>query len=415
MGTSHFLGWQEEESDSVLNEEDKDFSSKLLRFFLHQKFVIFLLILLLVGLNVYVFNNISYIFEPFKVLIASVSLPIILAGVAYYLLNPIVDLFEKFKIKRVYGVLLLFLIIIGLLTILIFAIIPFVKDQIISFANNLPGYIDEVQKVIEQTVGSQLFVDIQRSMDISFSDLMRDISEKAGSFINDSVKGIGSFVGRVTEFILAFVIVPFVLFYLLKDGKKLPKYIVKFIPTDLRGRTMNVMSEMNDQISSYIRGQIVVSMCIGTLLYIGYLIIGLDYSLVLAIIAACTSIVPYLGPAIAITPALVIALVTSPIMLLKMIAVWTVVQLIEGKLISPQIMGKSLQIHPLTIIFVIITAGNLFGIVGIILAVPGYAVLKVIATHLFRWFKSRSGLYQETVTDTELQVPAPISDANTRD
>lgn len=153
------------------------------------------------------------------------------------------------------------------------------------------------------------------------------------------------------------------------------------------------MTEMNHQISSYIRGQIIVSFCIGCLLYLGYLIIGLEYSLVLAIIAACTAVVPYLGPAIAITPALIVAIVTSPVMLIKMIAVWTVVQLIEGKFISPQIMGKSLRIHPITIIFVILTAGKLFGIFGIILAVPGYAVLKVMAMHLFKWFELRSGLY----------------------
>lgn len=131
-------------------------------------------------------------------------------------------------------------------------------------------------------------------------------------------------------------------------------------------------------------------------MYLGYLIIGLKYSLVLAIVAAFTSIVPYLGPVIAITPALIVTFVTSPGMLLKMIIVWTIVQLIEGKFISPQIMGKSLNIHPITIIFVILTAGNLFGVMGIILAVPGYAVLKVIVTHLFQWFEGRSGLYRNS-------------------
>ena len=123
------------------------------------------------------------------------------------------------------------------------------------------------------------------------------------------------------------------------------------------------------------------------------MIIGLDYALILAIIASFTSVVPYLGPAIAITPALIVALVTSPIMLLKMIVVWTAVQLIEGKFISPQIMGKTLKIHPITIIFVILTSGNLFGVVGILLAVPGYAVLKVVVSHIFNLFKDKSGLY----------------------
>ena len=134
-------------------------------------------------------------------------------------------------------------------------------------------------------------------------------------------------------------------------------------------------------------------------MFIGFVIIGLDYAPVLAVIASFTSVVPYLGPAIAITPALIIAVVTSPYMLLKLIIVWTIVQLIEGKFISPQIMGRNLHIHPITIIFIIIIAGNLFGVAGILLAVPGYAVLKVITTHLFEYFKIRSQLYEDTKRD----------------
>ncbi|WP_232699473.1 AI-2E family transporter [Brevibacillus daliensis] len=384
-----------------MDEKNKYFSSKLVRFFLNQRLVTLLLILLLVGLNIYVFNHISYIFNPFTVLLATVSLPLLLAGVAYYLLNPIVDFLEKRKIKRLYAILLLYLVIIGLITILVVAIIPVVKDQIISLMDNMPGYISKVQAIIEKWVGSDLFLQVQHSLNFNMTDIINDLAAKASEIANNTFRGIGTFVGAVTNVILALVIVPFILFYLLKDGKKLPQYIVNFVPTDLRGRSANVLSEMNGQISSYIRGQIVVSFIIGLLLYIGYLIIGLEYSIVLAIIASLTSIVPYLGPAIAITPALIIAMVTSPIMLVKMIVVWTVVQFIEGKFISPQIMGKSLRIHPITIIFVILTAGNLFGVVGIILAIPGYAVLKVIATHLFNWFKTQSGLYTESATETD--------------
>ena len=97
---------------------------------------------------------------------------------------------------------------------------------------------------------------------------------------------------------------------------------------------------MSVQVGSYIQGQIIVSFCIGILLFIGYSIIDLDYGLVLASIAAVTSVVPYLGPTIAISPAIIIAIITSPFMLLKLIIVWTLVQFIEGHFISPNIMGK---------------------------------------------------------------------------
>jgi predicted PurR-regulated permease PerM len=138
-----------------------------------------------------------------------------------------------------------------------------------------------------------------------------------------------------------------------------------------------------------------VAICIGVLLFIGYLIIGLDYALLLAIIAMVTNVVPYLGPIIAIIPAIIIAFITSPFMLVKLAIVWAVVQLLEGKVISPQIMGRSLDIHPITVIFVILTAGNLFGIVGIILAVPGYAVLKVIITHIYQFIRLNSTMYPD--------------------
>lgn len=133
--------------------------------------------------------------------------------------------------------------------------------------------------------------------------------------------------------------------------------------------------------------------CIGILLFIGYLIIGLDYAITLAIIAAITSVVPYLGPIIARLPAIIIAVVSSPFMLVKLAIVWAAVQFLEGQFISPNIMGRTMKIHPLTIIIVLLSAGNLFGIIGVILGIPGYAILKVIVVYLFSKFKSRYNRY----------------------
>lgn len=369
-------------------------TTKFRMFFLNNKFVLFLLILLLIGLNIFVLTKISFVFAPLLILIKTVLLPVLLSGVLYYLLNPIVDYLEKKKVKRPFSILILYILILGIITIVVLAVIPVIQRQVSDLIANFPVFSEQIQTLFTDLIGSDFINRFQQTIAFESSKLMNTISERASTLLNNTWSGIGGFLGAVTETVLTLATVPFILFYLLKDGKRLPQYILSFVPTTLRKQTEQVMTEMNHQISSYIRGQIVVSFCIGILLYIGYLIIGLEYSLILAVIAACTSIVPYLGPAIAITPALIVALVTSPVMLLKMIVVWTVVQLIEGKFISPQIMGKSLQIHPITIIFVILTAGNLFGILGIVLAVPGYAVLKVVITHLFNWFKARSHLYE---------------------
>ena len=365
------------------------------RFILNNRFVLFLLILLLIGLNILVFMKVSFIFTPIEVLIKTILLPIILAAIVYYLLNPVVDFFERKGIRRIYTILALFIVIIGLLTILIVSVIPFLKEQVLSLIKSFPQYTSDVEQLVRDVVGSDFVNQAQKTLNINVADLSKQISDQASTIINNMFAGIGNIVGIVKDFILAIVTLPFILFYLLKDGKKLGPYVLKFMPVSFRSSTYNVMLEMNNQISSYIRGQIIVSFCIGALMYIGFLIIGMEYASLLALIAAFTSVVPYLGPAIAITPAFIIALVTSPFMVLKLIIVWTIVQLVEGKFISPQIMGRNLHIHPITIIFVILTAGNLFGVVGIILAVPGYAVLKVIVTHLFEWMKIRSNMYEQ--------------------
>lgn len=382
-------------------------SDRFRKLFINNRFVLVLLILLLVGLNIFVFAKISFVFKPLTVLFKTILFPILLTGAIYYLLNPLVDKLERRKIPRIYTIVTLYLFIAGIITVLIITVIPLVQEQVTRLIDNFPKYSYELQLQFENLIGSNFFSQIQQSTGFNPSNLGQTIAEQATSILDSTWSGIGGFLGAVKDIILTLVTVPFILFYLLKDGRKLPSFILRYVPVRFRDQTHRVMTDMNGQISSYIRGQIIVSFCIGVLLYFGFLIIGLDYSLVLAIIAACTSIVPYLGPTIAITPALIIAIVTSPIMLLKLIIVWTVVQLIEGKFISPQIMGKTLRIHPITIIFVILTAGNLFGILGIILAVPGYAVLKVIFSHLFKWFEYRSHLYDDNAPElspTQVEV-----------
>ncbi|MCW42625.1 AI-2E family transporter [Listeria monocytogenes] len=379
--------------------------TKFKQFFIENKFVLGLLIFLLVALDIYLLTKIAFIFDPLMVILKTVAAPIILAGISYYLFNPIIDWLEKHKWKRGWAIALLYLVIIGLIILLFSFVIPAVKDQIVSLFKSFPGYWDQITQKFDEFSRSSLFDQIKDKLNTNMSDIMKTLSTKGTSVINSAISSIGSIVGTVTEVVLAIVTTPLVLFYLLKDGKKLPDFLLKMLPVNGRAHTRQVLGEANHQISSYIRGQIIVSLCIGILLFIGYLIIGLPYALTLAIIAACTSIVPYLGPAIAITPAIIIAIVTSPWLLIKLIIVWCVVQLLEGKFISPQVMGKTLKVHPITILFVILVAGNLFGVLGVIFAVPGYAVLKVIVTHVFIWFKRISGLYGEQPVSEYVEPP----------
>ena len=377
------------------------FDTRFIQFLGGKNTIFALLLLLLIGLTIFIFDLVSFVFNPFTVFLGNVVLPIILATILYYLLRPILRLLEKMKIPRIWGILILFLAVIGLITLLVFLVFPFLKDQTIRFVENFPE--DFSQLINNSTIWLQtsMFSGIYNSLEADINQWIQELPSQLAVFFQDTfarvATGISSFIGAITSFVLAIVTVPFILFYLLKDGEKLPQYFLRLLPPRMREETAQVFADIDRQISSYIQGQLLVSAAIGIMVFIGFSIIQMPYAVLLGAIAMVTSVVPYLGPIIAITPAVIIALVQSPFMLLKLAAVWTVVQLVEGKFISPQIMGKTLHIHPITIIFVLITAGSLFGVPGVILGIPGYAIVKVIVTHFFRLFKMRYNRYEPVV------------------
>ncbi|MFJ3389347.1 MULTISPECIES: AI-2E family transporter [Lysinibacillus] len=386
-------------------ERSNFFSTKFIRFLGGKNLFFTLIILLLLACVIFMFQKVSFIFTPLKVLFEVVILPGVLAIIGYYLLRPIVGLFERWRIPRVWGIFLLYIILIGIITLLVVLVYPFLRDQFTNLAQEFPGYFMAFTQNIADYLNNARINEFLDKINLNYdamvknftTDMVETVKDTAANLAQGVASGITGFVSALTGIVLSLVTVPFILFYLLKDGEKLPSFILKMCPPRMRKEVHEIFHDMDKQISSYIQGQILVSMCIGAMVTIGFLIIGMKYALLLGFLAMITSVVPYLGPVIAITPAVIIALVTSPFMLIKLAIVWTVVQLIEGKFISPQIMGKSLSIHPITIIFVLLTAGSLFGVPGVILGIPGYAIIKVLVTHLFKLFKHRYNRYEDEI------------------
>ncbi len=393
--------WGEYMEKERPRERSNFFSTKFIRFLGGKNLFFTLIILVLLACVIFMFQKVAFIFTPLKVLFQVVILPGVLAGIAYYLLRPLLGLLEKWRIPRIWGILLLYIAVIGILTLLILLVYPFLRDQFTNLAKEFPEYFMALtQNAVDYLNNSRIteYLDKMNFNEVvkNFTtDMVKTVKDTATNLAQGVASGITGFVSTLTGIVLSLVTVPFILFYLLKDGEKLPNFILKACPPRMRKEVHEIFHDMDKQISSYIQGQILVSMCIGSMVTIGFLIIGMKYALLLGFLAMITSVVPYLGPVIAITPAVIIALVTSPFMLFKLAIVWTVVQLIEGKFISPQIMGKSLSIHPITIIFVLLTAGSLFGVPGVILGIPGYAILKVLVTHLFKLFKQRYNRYED--------------------
>ncbi|MDI2588950.1 MULTISPECIES: AI-2E family transporter [unclassified Psychrobacillus] len=380
-------------------EKPSFFSTRYIKFLGGRNTFFTFILILLIGLIIMVYGEVSFIFSPLTIFLGNVVLPVILAVIAYYLLRPILRLIEKIKIPRVWGILIIFLALIGLITLLVFLVVPFLKSQSTRLVEELPVYLIQLLNSLDSFLRTSFVADYYLEIEKEAMQVLKNVPAEVGELFQNAISsiatGITSVLGAVTSFVLSIILVPFILFYLLKDGEELPKFVIRVFPPRMREDFHSVFRSIDNQISAYIQGQILVSICIGFMIFIGFTIIGMEYALLLGVIAMVTSVVPYLGPVIAITPAVIIALVSSdPLMLVKLAIVWTVVQLVEGKFISPQIMGKSLHVHPITIIFVLITSGALFGVPGVILGIPGYAILKVIVAHFYTLFKKRYNRYE---------------------
>ena len=362
---------------------EKSREDKLLAF-IGGKFIIYiLLIVILLGIAIYLYTEISYIFTPINTIVSSIITPIIVAYVFYYMLNPLVNFFEK-KMSRFIGSLLA--IFVGIITVLIVivGVVPIIVEQTQNLITALPRYIEVVKGYLEEYSDNayvQVVVEyVNNNLNVS------KISEKLVSIATSVAQGVVSSISSTASVL---VTMPFVLFFLLKDASHFNKFVISLLPKKLEKPVAETIDEIDDKVGSYIQGQMLVSLCIGVMLFIGYNIIGLHYAFSLATIAAFLSIVPYLGPVIAITPAMLVAASTSWVMVVKMLVVWGIVQFLEGNIISPNSMGRSMNMHPLTVIFVILIGVNIAGVVGAILGIPVYSILKVLVGKLLLSIRDR--------------------------
>lgn len=379
-------------------EEQKNISpfslaaSWFVKWVLNNKAVSVLLIILLILVNLLLLPKIGYIFRPITAFADVMGFPLIMAGVLYYLLNPLIDWMEKKGVKRIGGISIVFVVIAGLLAWGIATLIPIIREQTLSLLENWQDYLASFIEMIDRFFQSDLLAWLQIQLTGDEEGLTEGITGQTG----DVFAGIGSVVGIVSTTVLALITTPFILFYLLKDGHHLPYHIMKFVPSKMREHSYRLLREMNQQISQYIRGQLIVAFFVGLMFWIGLSIIGMDYALTLGILAGALNLIPFLGTFIALIPIVVIAIVVhSPFMLVKVTIVFAIEQTLEGRVIQPLILGSNLSIHPVTIIAVLLTAGNLFGIAGVILGIPAYAVLKVVLSHLFVWYQAYSGIYAD--------------------
>ena len=384
-----------------MEQKEKHFTlSWFFKWFLDNKAVTVFLVALLLGLNIFILSKISFLFIPVIDFLSVVMLPVILSGLLFYLLNPLVDLMEKYKINRVLAISIIFVIIAVLLIIGLAVAIPNLQRQVVIFAQNVPSYLEDADRVIDDLVTKRLPDDFRPQLEQVLANFSTQATAWASNISSKAVNWVSALISGTSQVIVALIIMPFMLFYLLRDGKGLRDYITQFLPNKLREPVGKVLSEVNQQLSNYVRGQITVAVIVAIMFIILFKIIGLRYAVTLGITAGFLNLVPYLGSFLAMIPALVLGLIAGPVMLLKVIIVFIVEQTIEGRFVSPLILGSQLNIHPITILFVLLTSGSMFGIWGVLLGIPIYASAKVVISAIFDWYKGVSGLY-EPVEETD--------------
>jgi predicted PurR-regulated permease PerM len=340
--------------------------------------------ILLVFLIIFLGTKIDFIFKPIVVLFNTTFFPLLISGVLYYLFRPIVLFLEGKKVPRTLSILLIYMGAAALFTLLMITVLPVLGNQFAQLIQQIPHFAVDIQVMVKEVMESKWFMDFQQTSSFDVNSIISTGTEYATDFLKSITTNITGFIGVVTNIVMIFVTVPIVLFYLLKEGEKAPVNLLRFLPKNRRDSGKEILTQMDSTISSYIQGQVLVSTCVGTLLLIGYLVIGIDYALLLAIAAMFTNVIPYLGPILATIPAVFVAMADSPMMVLYVLIVMTIAQQIESNFISPQIMGNKLEMHPITIIFIILAAGSLAGFLGVILAVPFYAIMKVLVSNIYR-------------------------------
>ncbi|HEL2551012.1 AI-2E family transporter [Streptococcus suis] len=365
------------------------------RLFLNSQAVTFLLVTLLTFLTIFIFSKISFLFRPIGSFLEIVLLPMILTGLLYYLLNPMVDWMEKHKISRTVGISILF-VLISLLIIWGLAVaIPSIQEQVTSFAQNLPSNIQKIEGQVTGLLQDQRFEQFRPTALEMLNKVNDQIVAYAQKFSSSAVNWASNLISTASQIIVAILIMPFILFYLLRDGQYLNKHITQYLPTKWREPIGTVLSDVNGQLSNYVRGQVTVAIIVALMFSVMFSIIGLSYPITLGVMAGFLNLIPYLGSFLAMIPAVILGLIAGPIMLIKVLVVFMIEQTIEGRFVTPLIIGSSLSIHPITILFVLLTAGQMYGVLGVLLGIPIYASIKVLVKAAFEWYKVHSSLYED--------------------
>ncbi|WP_075982402.1 AI-2E family transporter [Bacillus massilinigeriensis] len=340
--------------------------------------------LLLLFIVVLVFLKLQQIWLPIMKAFMYVLIPFAIAAFITYLLHPVVENIHERGIPRGLAIILIYFIFFGGVGMAVYKGIPAFIAQLKDLTENAPYFSNQYRSWIEavQHQTSKWPNTVQERVEQGITTVETSLGQLFTKVINVLV--------RILNSIVVIAIIPFIAFYMLKDIDLIKKTCWYLTPRKWRKEGILFLRDVNKSLGGYIRGQLLVCLIIGTLSSVLFWIIDMKYPLLLGSIVGITNVIPYFGPFIGAIPAVIIAATISVKMVVFSAIIIILLQFMEGNIVSPLIMGKSLHMHPLMIMFALLSGGQVGGILGMILAVPILAIIKVGMLHARHHFgKSR--------------------------
>lgn len=308
-----------------------------------------------------------------------ILIPFLFAFIIAYLVNPLVIRAEKRKVPRIWAILLVYLAVFGIAGLVLTYGVPGVIGELNSLSGTIPRLTAEARELLVHMENRYSPTWLPEGVRAVIDERVR-LGER---FLLESAKSATASSLRLLYYLPGLLIAPVFAFYMLKDRDRILESFTMTIPRKYRNDFLAVGRDLNDIFRGFFRCQIVLSLIVGVLTGLGMYIIGLDFAIILGLISAVTEFIPFLGPLLSAIPAVSLALLVSKKTALYTVLVVVVVQQLENAVLSPRIMGKSLGLHPLVVIFAVGSAGELIGLAGIIMAVPVAASVRVILRYIY--------------------------------
>lgn len=316
--------------------------------------------------------------------LSPVLMPFVVSAILAYLGDPLTDRLETYRLSRTQAVSVVFSTMALVLVLVFFMLVPQLESQIADAINNLPLYATKINSDVLPWLEHRFKLSLKPIEINELINMLNSHWQKAGGIVASTMSSVSHSGSIIVTWLMNLLLIPVVTFYLLRDWDILVAKIYELLPRRVAPTAAKLAGEVNTVLSAFLRGQFYVMVALGCIYSLGLWIVGLDLALLIGILAGLVSFVPYLGAIVGIISACIAALVQFHEMtpLISVGIVFLIGQALEGTVLTPKLVGDKIGLHPVAVIFSVLAGGQLFGFLGILLALPMASIVMVFLRHV---------------------------------